>query len=153
MAPCKIYPDTVWISTHLVNPLSILRDCPLHYTLYLLQMNEDQRMKDIFYFSLLLIGITLCVIAQSCPTLCDPMDCSLWGSFVHGMFQARVLEWVAISFSKVSPSVQSSVIQSCPTLCDPMNCTMAGLPVHHQLLEFTHWLSNWTELNWTDTLV
>ena len=38
-------------------------------------------------------------IAQSCPTLCDPIDCSLSGSSVHGIFQARVLEWVAISFS------------------------------------------------------
>ena len=33
-------------------------------------------------------------VAQSCPTLCDPMDCSLRGSSVHGIFQARVLEWV-----------------------------------------------------------
>ena len=33
-------------------------------------------------------------IAQSCPTLCDPMDCSLPGSSVHGIFQARVLEWL-----------------------------------------------------------
>ena len=41
-------------------------------------------------------------VAQSCPTLCDPMDCSLPGSFVHGIFQARVLEWVAISFSRGS---------------------------------------------------
>ena len=37
---------------------------------------------------------------QSCPTLCDPMDCSLPGSSVHGIFQARVLEWVAIDFSE-----------------------------------------------------
>ena len=36
---------------------------------------------------------------QSCPTLCDPMDCSLPGSFIHGIFQARVLEWGAIAFS------------------------------------------------------
>ena len=41
-------------------------------------------------------------IAQSCPTLCSPMDCSLPGSSVHGIFQARVLEWVAISFSERS---------------------------------------------------
>ena len=41
-------------------------------------------------------------VAQSCPTLCDPMDCSLPGSSIHGIFQARVLEWVAISFSPVS---------------------------------------------------
>ena len=42
------------------------------------------------------------LVAQSCLTLCDPMDCSLPGSSVHGIFQARVLEWVAISFSKGS---------------------------------------------------
>ena len=38
-------------------------------------------------------------VAQSCPTLCDPMDCSLPGSSVHGIFQARTLELVAIAFS------------------------------------------------------
>ena len=38
-------------------------------------------------------------VAQSCPTFCDPMDCSLAGSTIHGSFQARILEWVAISFS------------------------------------------------------
>ena len=37
-------------------------------------------------------------VAQLCPTLSDPMDCSLPGSSVHGIFQARVLEWVAIAF-------------------------------------------------------
>ena len=41
---------------------------------------------------------------QSCPTLCDPMDCSLPGSSVHGIFQARVLEWGAIAFSLNWPS-------------------------------------------------
>ena len=43
-------------------------------------------------------------VAQSCPTLSDPMDCSLPGSSIHGIFQARVLEWVAIAFSVYSPS-------------------------------------------------
>ena len=38
-------------------------------------------------------------VTQSCPTLSDPMDCSLPGSSIHGIFQARVLEWVAIAFS------------------------------------------------------
>ena len=38
-------------------------------------------------------------VTQSCPTLCDPMDCHLPGSSIHGIFQARVLEWVAIAFS------------------------------------------------------
>ena len=40
-------------------------------------------------------------VTQSCPTLCDPMDCSLPGSSVHGIFQAIVLEWIAISFSNM----------------------------------------------------
>ena len=41
-------------------------------------------------------------LTQSCPTLCDPMDCSLPGSSVHRILQARILEWVAISFSRGS---------------------------------------------------
>ena len=39
-------------------------------------------------------------VAQSCLTLCDPMDCSLPGSSIHGIFLARVLEWVAIAVSR-----------------------------------------------------
>ena len=42
-------------------------------------------------------------LLQSCLTLSDPMDCSPPGSSVHGIFQARVLEWVAIVFSAVTP--------------------------------------------------
>ena len=45
---------------------------------------------------------SVCEVAQSCPTLCDPMDCSLPGSSAHGILQARILEWVAISFSRRS---------------------------------------------------
>ena len=41
-------------------------------------------------------------VAQSCPTLCDPMDCSLPGSSAHGSFQARVLEWGAIALSALT---------------------------------------------------
>ena len=44
-------------------------------------------------------------VAQLCQTLCDPMDCSLLGSSVHGIFEARVLEWIAISFSRGSSDV------------------------------------------------
>ena len=43
-----------------------------------------------------------CTVTQSCLTLCDPLDCSLPGSSVHGIFQARILEWVAISSSRGS---------------------------------------------------
>ena len=42
------------------------------------------------------------LVTQSCPTLCHPMDCSPPGSSVHGILQAKVLEWVAISFSRRS---------------------------------------------------
>ena len=41
-------------------------------------------------------------VTQLCPTLCDPVDCSLPGSSVHGILQARILEWVTISFSRGS---------------------------------------------------
>ena len=41
-------------------------------------------------------------VAQLCLTLCDPMDCSLPGSSLHGILQARVLEWVAIAFSEAA---------------------------------------------------
>ena len=55
-------------------------------------------------------------LLQLCPTLCDPMDCSLPGSSVHGILQARVLEWVAISFSKRSSrpgiKLESSELQA-----------------------------------------
>ena len=59
-------------------------------------------------------------VAQSCPTLCDPMDCSLSGSSIHGIFQARVLEWIAISFSSGSSQ--------------PRNRTWLGLPQYRQTL-------------------
>ena len=45
-------------------------------------------------------GIKTLAGAVLCLTLCDPMDCSLPGSSIHGIFQARTLEWVAISFSR-----------------------------------------------------
>ena len=53
-------------------------------------------------------------VAQSCPTLYDPMDCSPPGSAIHGILQARVLEWVAIPFSRGSsqPRDQTQVSRS-----------------------------------------
>ena len=82
-------------------------------------------------------------VAQSYLTLCDPMDCSLPGSTVHGIFQARVLKWVAISlnvhsemiipikltktsshavtFCVYACGVKVKVTQLYPTLCNPMD--------------------------------
>ena len=47
-----------------------------------------------------------CVLAQSCPTFCVPMDCSLPDSSVHEILQARILEWFAISFSRASSQLR-----------------------------------------------
>ena len=60
--------------------------------------------------------------AQSCPTLSDPMDGSLPDSSVHGIFQARVLEWVAIAFS--------SFIHSCPVFPAPFIEEAVFAPLH-----------------------
>ena len=94
------------------------------------------------------------VVAQSCPTLCDPTDCSLPGFFVYGIFQAIVLEWIAISLSRGSSQLRArtwvscivgrcrevlslrlcvcmcEVAQSCPTLCDPVDCSLPSFPIH-----------------------
>ena len=52
-------------------------------------------------------------VAQSCPTLWDPMDCSLPGSSLHGILQARVLEWGAIAFSRGSSRPRDRTRVSC----------------------------------------
>ena len=51
-------------------------------------------------------------VAQSCPTLSDPMDCSLPGSSIHGIFQARVLEWGAIAFSTIGHRCKNFFVAS-----------------------------------------
>ena len=87
-----------------------------------------------------------CLVAKLCLTFCDPMDYSLPGSSVYGIFQARILEWFAISFSRGSsqpgikpvslalaggffttepPGKCKSLL--CPTLCDPMDYTVCGI--------------------------
>ena len=56
-------------------------------------------------------------VAQSCPALCDLMDCSPPGSSIHGVFQARILEWVAISFSRGSTWPRDRIHVSCTCVC------------------------------------
>ena len=53
-----------------------------------------------FCFALIAAAAAAAKLLQSCPTLCDPIDSSPLGSPIPGIFQARTLEWVAISFSK-----------------------------------------------------
>ena len=61
------------------------------------------------------MNVCVCVhvCAQLCPAPCDPMDCGPPGSSVHGIFQARILEWVAISFSRVSSRPRNQNLVSC----------------------------------------
>ena len=63
-------------------------------------------------------------VAQSCPTLCDPVDCSPPGSPIHGISQARILEWVAISFSRGSSWSRNW------THC-LLHCQVDSLPLSH----------------------
>ena len=54
------------------------------------------------------------LVTQSCPALCNPVDCSLLGYFAHGILQARILEWVSISFSRGSsqPGIRPKSLMS-----------------------------------------
>ena len=70
-------------------------------------------------------------VAQSCATSSDPMDCSLPGSSVHGIFQARVLEWLAIAFSKDEP-------QSDPKPFFQENYFIFGMLIHVHTHTHTH---------------
>ena len=74
-------------------------------------------------------------VGQSCPTLCDPMDCSLPGSSSHGILQARILEWVAIPFSRGSSQPRdqtqvSCIAGRCFTLWATREAVVKNLPVN-----------------------
>ena len=72
-------------------------------------------------------------VAQLCPTLCDPMDCSLPCSSIHGIFQGRILEWVAISFSRRASRPRdwtrvSHIVGKCFTVWATLNTSSARTP-------------------------
>ena len=88
----------------------------------------------------------MCSVAQSCLTLCDTMDCSLPGSSVHGVLQARILEWVTISSSRKSSWLRHWTCISCVSCIGRWNlyhCTTWEAPrsinVKHKLLSHV-WL-------------
>ena len=66
---------------------------------YFHQFGESQLMKVLLLVSEVKVKV---LVAQSCLTLCNPMDCSSPGSSIYGIFQARILEWVVILFSRGS---------------------------------------------------
>ena len=70
-----------------------------HQALPSLGFSRQEHWSGLPFPSPIMKGKSESKVAQSCLTLCDPMDCSPPGSSVHGIFQARVLEWVAIAFS------------------------------------------------------
>ena len=76
---------------------------------------KDQRLASLFDFpkEALTNLKSESEVIQSCPALCDPMNCSLSGSSVHGIFQARILEWVAIFFSRGSSRPRDQTWVSC----------------------------------------
>ena len=100
-------------------------------------------------------------VAQSCLTVCDPRDCNLRGSSVHGIFQARVLEWGAIAFSDRILAItyfrkclmaphSSTLAWKIPWMEEPgVLQSMRSLRVGHNsvtslsLFTFMHWRSKW----------
>ena len=81
-----------------------------------------------FWLKIATAAVAAAKLLQSCPTLCNPIDGSPPGSSVPGILQARILEWVAISFSNACMHAKS--LQSCLTLCDPMDSSPPGSSVH-----------------------
>ena len=78
-------------------------------------------------------------VAQSCPTLWDPMDCSLPGSAVHGIFQARVLEWGAVAFSLYFCSLSQICLILLPIFGLPLPFCCSTILI--ELAAFCHFLS------------
>ena len=69
---------------------------------------------------------SICSVAQLCPTLCDPRDCSLLGSSVHGILQARILEWAAIVLLQgILPTQGSNLSLASPSLAGRFFTTSA----------------------------
>ena len=66
-------------------------------------------------------------VAQSCPTLSDPMDCSPPGSSVHGIFQARELEWGAIAFSGLCHLAYANILRVCNKAQGPQEVQSSAL--------------------------
>ena len=70
-------------------------------------------------------------VVQLCLTLRDPMDCSLPGSSVHGIFQARVLEWgYLFKILHIALSAHALSLSRVRLFCDPMDCSPPGSSVH-----------------------
>ena len=95
--------EAIWTNFHTVTHFFFLCDLPVWFIFLLFLSFEtslfSSSMAGTHYTS---VSDTMSEVAQPYPTLCNPMDCSLPGSSVHGIFQAIILEWIPISFSRGS---------------------------------------------------
>ena len=124
-----------------------------HQIKFILPFMEERTHESLHSFSL---SVCLCVCA-SCPTLCDSIDCSLLGSTVHEIFQARILEWVAISFSRGSSqprdgspvSLVSPESDSLPRWvlyhCTTMDQKEWGCDIWNRLVGPSEYHTNWSK--------
>ena len=103
-----------------------------------------------FIYKLVCVCVCVCVCArvrvcmcaqwlQSCPTLCDPMDCSPPGSSVHGILQARILDWVAMPSSRGSSPPRNRTCISC------LSCIGKWIFITSATWEATHIFPNGLE--------
>ena len=95
----------------------------------------------------------LCLVTQSCPTLCNSLDYSPPGSSVHGILQARILEWVAIPFSRGSSRTQESVtsLLHCRWILLPIWSTREALRTKNKVRNKPFWhrmVPWWTQRKW-----
>ena len=113
-----------------------------HFLLQSMKVKRESEVAQVVYLK----------VIQSCPTPSDPMDCSLPGSSVHGIFQARVLEWGAIAFSRFPldtskkespPSKPSGFLYFCCRKGDPFQDQRMGscLTLGNEWSEETHGLT------------
>ena len=83
------------------------------------------------------VCVCVCLVSQLCTTLWDPMDCSPPGSSIHGFSQPRILEWVAVSFSRESSQLKdwtsvSYIASQCFTIEPPGKPLLAGFTLLYQ---------------------
>ena len=87
---------------------------------------------EVWSFNVLLDEICVSIkLLQSCPTLCDPMDCSFPGSSVHGILQARILEWVESAWNAGDPGL----------IPESGRSPGEGIGYHSNILRLPLWLS------------
>ena len=106
----------LWLTTPFIRVCIHRNNCWATDFPHHIKINSSQ-LHPILFVSLFIKNrmhyVVLCWVTQSCLTLCDPIDCSLPGSSVHWILQARILEWVAISFSRESSQPRNRTRVSC----------------------------------------